>query len=68
VSQRLTESPSCLVLEEQDMALHMQRLLQAAGHAVPAAAPVLEINPAHALLARFEAESDEQRAAAGGVR
>jgi molecular chaperone HtpG len=61
VSQRLTESPSCLVLDEYDMALHMQRLLKAAGHAVPSAAPILEINPAHPLLQRFDAEGDEKR-------
>ena len=54
VSRRLTDSPSCLVLDEYDMALHMQRLLKAAGHDVPAAAPVLEINPSHPLLQRFE--------------
>jgi molecular chaperone HtpG len=63
VSQRLTESPTCLVLDEYDMALHMQRLMKAAGHAVPASAPVLEINPAHPLLQRFEAEADAARAA-----
>ena len=61
VSRRLTDSPTCLVLEEYDMALHMQRLMKAAGHAVPAAAPILEINPAHPLLARFEAEADATR-------
>lgn len=54
VSRRLTDSPSCLVLDEYDMALHMQRLLKAAGHDLPSAAPVLEINPAHPLLQRFE--------------
>lgn len=58
VSQRLTESPSCLVMGEYDMALHMQRLLKAAGHEVPAGKPVLEINPAHALLQRYDAEAD----------
>ncbi len=61
VSQRLTDSPSCLVLDEYDMALHMQRLMKAAGHAVPSGAPVLEINPAHALLQRFEQETDAAR-------
>ncbi len=58
VSQRLTESPSCLVMGEYDMALHMQRLLKAAGHEVPAGKPVLEINPAHALLQRYDSEAD----------
>ena len=61
VSQRLTDSPSCLVLSEYDMALHMQRLLKAAGHEVPAGKPVLEINPKHGLLRRFEAETDPVR-------
>jgi molecular chaperone HtpG len=62
VSQRLTDSPTCLVLDEYDMALHMQRLMKAAGHAVPSSAPVLEINPSHPLIARFEAETDTARA------
>lgn len=63
VSQRLTESPSCLVLEEYDMALHLQRMMRAAGHEVPPAKPILEINPQHALLKRFEAEAEGERRA-----
>ena len=62
VSARLTESPSCIVLDEHDMGLAMQRLMKQAGHAVPASKPVLEINPAHALVKRLESESDKQRA------
>jgi molecular chaperone HtpG len=58
VSERLTSSPSCLVIEEQDMALHMQRLLKAAGHEAPDAQPVLEINPAHGLVQRLGEASD----------
>jgi molecular chaperone HtpG len=61
VSHRLTESPSCIVLGEYDMALHMQRLLREAGHDVPDSKPTLEINPAHALVQRFAAESDASR-------
>ncbi len=61
VSQRLTESPSCLVLEEYDMALHLQRMMRAAGHDVPAPKPSLEINPQHALLKRFESEPEGER-------
>jgi molecular chaperone HtpG len=61
VSRRLTESPACLVLEEYDMALHMQRLLKAAGHDAPSAKPILEINPKHPLLARFDGEADDTR-------
>ena len=62
VSHRLTESPSCIVLGEHDMALHMQRLLREAGHEMPSTAPILEINPAHPLVRRFEAEADAARA------
>ena len=61
-SHRLTESPSCIVLGEHDMALHMQRLLREAGHEVPDSAPTLEINPAHPLVQAFSAEPDAARA------
>jgi molecular chaperone HtpG len=61
-SQRLTDSPACLVLDEHDMALHMQRMLKAAGHDIAAGKPTLEVNPGHALLKRLEGESDEARA------
>lgn len=60
ISQRLTSSASCLVLGEHDMALHMQRLLRQAGHDVPDSAPILEINPGHALIKRLEHSDDAQ--------
>jgi molecular chaperone HtpG len=63
VSVRLTESPSCLVMDEHEMGLAMQRLLKQAGHDVPGSKPILEINPAHPLLKRLENESDSARAA-----
>ena len=62
VSARLTDSPSCIVLDEHEMGLAMQRLLKQAGHDVPASKPLLEINPAHALLKRLETEADPARA------
>ncbi|TXH69334.1 MAG: molecular chaperone HtpG [Thiothrix sp.] len=61
VSHRLTSSPSCIVLNEHDMALYMQHLLKQAGHEMPSTKPVLEINPSHPLLARMEAETDDER-------
>ena len=63
VSERLTDSAACLVLEEHDMALHMQRLLAAAGQPLPAARPTLEINPGHGLVRRLAEEGDQARAA-----
>ena len=61
VSHRLTSSPSCIVLNEHDMALYMQHLLKQAGHDMPSTKPVLEVNPSHPLLARMEAETDDER-------
>jgi molecular chaperone HtpG len=62
VSARLTDSPSCLILDEHDMGLAMQRLMKQAGHEVPASKPILEINPAHPLVKRLESETDNARA------
>jgi molecular chaperone HtpG len=61
VSQRLTDSPSCLVMGEQDMAVHMQQMLKQAGHEVPVSKPDLEINPSHPLVSRLKGETDEVR-------
>jgi len=61
VSQRLTDSPSCLVMGEHDMAVHMQQMLKQAGHDVPLSKPDLEINPAHPLVSRLRDEADEVR-------
>ena len=62
VSARLTDSPSCLALSDYEMAPHLARLLREAGQAMPENKPTLEINPAHALLKRMEAEADEGKA------
>jgi molecular chaperone HtpG len=56
VSTRLTESPSCLVADEHDMGGNLARILKAAGQKVPQAAPILEINPGHAIVQRLKAD------------
>nr|CAA6823802.1 MAG: Chaperone protein HtpG [uncultured Thiotrichaceae bacterium] len=61
VSHRLTDSPSCIVLSEHDMALYMQNLMKQAGHDMPSTKPTLEINPGHPLLARMSTEADDDR-------
>ncbi len=61
VSHRLTSSPSCIVLNEQDMALYMQNLMKQAGHEMPNSKPVLEVNPTHPLIERMEAETDDEQ-------
>ncbi len=62
VSSRLTDSPSCLALADYDMAPHFARMLREAGQQMPESTPTLEINPAHALLKRVEAETDDAKA------
>ena len=61
VTQRLTESPVCLVADEHDMGMHLERLLKAAGQQVPTSKPILEVNPHHPLVERLKAETDEAR-------
>jgi molecular chaperone HtpG len=61
VTQRLTESPVCLVADEHDMGMHLERLLKAAGQNVPGTKPILEVNPQHPLVQRLKNESDETR-------
>jgi len=58
---RLTESPACLVVGDNDMGNQMRRLLEAAGQAVPDSKPILEVNPNHPLIARLDSEADEDR-------
>jgi molecular chaperone HtpG len=60
-SQRLTDSASCLVLGDQEMALHLQRLLEQAGQDLPDSRPVLELNPGHPLVEKLKAVEDEQQ-------
>ena len=59
MSQRLTDSPSCLVLNEQDMSMQMQKIMEAAGQYAPKAQPVLELNSAHKLVERLKDITDE---------
>jgi molecular chaperone HtpG len=61
ISHRLTDSPSCLVLGEQDMPVHMQQLMKQAGHDVPLSKPVLEVNPEHPLVEHLKQEQDSER-------
>jgi molecular chaperone HtpG len=54
ISQRLTESPSCLIADEHDIGGNLARILKAAGQKVPASKPILEINPEHAIVSRLQ--------------
>ena len=61
VSQRLTDSPSCIVTSEQDMSSQMVKMMKAMGQEVPEVKPVFELNLEHPLVAKLEQEQDEER-------
>ena len=60
VTLRLVDSPACVVVDENEMSPHLQRLLQSAGQQAPVVKPILEINPDHSLIKRIEQASDDQ--------
>lgn len=53
-STRLVDSASCLVMDEHAMAIHMQKLMEQAGQAMPGQLPALEINLDHPLVQHIE--------------
>jgi molecular chaperone HtpG len=60
LSKRLTDSPSCLVLEEHDMSAQMQQIMEAAGQYAPKAEPILELNPDHSLVKKLNDITDDE--------
>ena len=60
VTHRLTDSPACLVVGENDISGNLERILKAAGQNTPDIKPVLEINPEHALIKKLNSEKDEK--------
>ncbi|MBA2689807.1 MAG: molecular chaperone HtpG [Burkholderiales bacterium] len=61
ITHRLTDSPACLVVESNDMSFNLERLLKAAGQKVPTTKPILEINPAHPLVEKLNADENSSR-------
>jgi molecular chaperone HtpG len=56
VTNRLTESPACLVADEHDVSGNLARILKSVGQTAPASAPNLEINPRHPVVLRLRHE------------
>lgn len=63
---RLRNSPACIVADEYDMGLQMQRIMQAAGQQIPVSKPILEINPEHPLVQKLNDETDTTKVAEWG--
>jgi len=61
VSQRLVDSPACVVTAEQDLTPQLRRMLEASGQTLPEAKPILEVNVDHPLLVRVAAETGDEQ-------
>ncbi|MCH7852983.1 MAG: molecular chaperone HtpG [Proteobacteria bacterium] len=61
VSQRLIDSPACVVTADQDLTPQLRRMLEASGQKLPDSKPNFEINVEHPLVQRLSAERDDER-------
>lgn len=60
-TNRLTSSPACLVADDDDMGLNLERILKASGQKIMGTKPILEINPEHPIVLKIQQEDDKQR-------
>ena len=61
LTHRLVDSPACLVTGQDGISANLERVLRAAGQAVPNVPLVLEINPEHPIVTRLKDETDDDR-------
>ena len=61
LSQRLTDSPACIVTDEHDMSSQMMKLMQSVGQEVPDTLPIFEINAEHDLVKHVADEPDDEQ-------
>ena len=55
ISNRLSKSPSCIVVDEHDPTAHMQELMRSMGQEdLPEIKPILEINPNHKIIKKLK--------------
>ncbi len=55
VSNRLSESPSCIVADENDPTAQMQEIMRSMGQAdMPQVKPILEVNPEHVIVKKLK--------------
>ncbi|MBK2356197.1 molecular chaperone HtpG [Francisella hispaniensis] len=63
LSKRLTDSPSCVVVNDYGMSLHMQKMMEEAGQGfMPGMGmkPILELNAEHNLVQKLKNEADTE--------
>jgi len=54
LSNRLTDSPACLVSDNGGMTPQMERMMKQMGQAVPSSKRILELNPKHELFSKLK--------------
>jgi molecular chaperone HtpG len=59
LTNRLTESPACLVADSNDAGANLERIMKSMGQEAPTSLPILEINPEHAIIKNLSVESDQ---------
>jgi molecular chaperone HtpG len=59
ITDRLTDSPACLVDEEHGMSARQERVLREAGHDVPVHKRILELNADHVVVQKLQTLGDE---------
>ena len=59
-SNRLADSPSCIVVDEKDPTMQMQQILKMMGNRdVPEVKPILELNPSHPIVTKLASAADQ---------
>ena len=59
LTNRLTDSPACLVADENDPGANLERIMKAMGQDMPSSKPILELNPEHAIVKKLEKDADD---------
>jgi molecular chaperone HtpG len=67
-SNRLTESPVCLAIDEGDIDIHLERFLKQHNQLQHASQRILEINPSHPLIVKMAAQAKETGAKTEGAK
>jgi len=61
-SARLSDSPSCIVTDDNDPTLQMQQMMKAMGQGgdLPEVMPILEVNPDHDIVSKLQDSDDSE--------
>ncbi len=61
ISNRLSDSPSCIVADENDPTAQMQELMRSMGQSdMPQIKPILEINPKHKIVSKLKDKTKQK--------